>query len=80
MSGGEPTSADEPGRASPAPALEYSSPALSPYDRPVEPVVRAARTVRLVVRVLFWVFALAAIAFAAWAVWMLKNAFDAIGR
>jgi hypothetical protein len=80
MSSDQPSCVEEPGRASAAPALEYSSPALSPYDRPVEPVVRAARKVRLVVRILFWVFALAAFAFAAWAVWTLKSAFDAIGR
>jgi hypothetical protein len=78
MSGGEPTPADK--RDAVAPAQEYSSPALSPYHRPVGPVVRAARTVRTIVRITFWVFALAAFAFAAWAVWTLKSAFDAIGR
>lgn len=80
MSSGEPTPVDKSDGAPPAAALEYSSPALSPYDRPVEPVVRAARTVRRVVRILFWAFALAAFAFAAWAVWTLKAVFNSIGR
>ena len=62
------------------PALDYPSPALSPYDRPVEPVVRAARVVQIVFRVAFWVVAVVIVAAAGWVVWRAQSAFDALGR
>jgi hypothetical protein len=69
--------AEDPPAAHP---LEYPTPGLSPYDRPVEPVVNAARTVRLVVRVTFLLLSLLAAAFAVWAVAQVWNAYNSIPR
>ena len=60
-----PLPANDPPAAHP---LDYPAPRLSPYDRPVEPIVHAARTVRVVVRITFLALALGTAAFATWAV------------
>ena len=64
----------------PAVRLDYPSPPLSPFDRPVDRVVRAADTIRLVTRVTFIVFAIAGFALAVWAVWRLSRVYYAAGR
>jgi hypothetical protein len=74
------TSTGEGGGPAPLQRLDYPSPALSPFDRPVEPVVRVAQSFRLAVRIVYWVFAVAAVAFGAWAILRLLNAFDSFGR
>jgi hypothetical protein len=60
--------------------LDYPTPRLSPYDRPVEPIVHAAHTARLVVRLAFLVLSLAAAAFAVWAVAQVWSAYSSVPR
>ena len=80
MAEGEPASggmdADEP---SPRP-LDYTSPSLSSFDRPVEPVVRFAQGVRLAMRITYIAAAVAIIVFVVWAVLRVNAAFEAMGR
>ena len=77
------TPGDKPAAPANAPAahlLNYPAPRLSPYDRPVDPIVHAAHTVRVVARVTFLVLSLAAAAFAVWAVVQVWNAYSSIRR
>jgi hypothetical protein len=77
------TPRDQPPAPANAPAahpLNYPSPRLSPYDRPVEPIVHAAHAVRVVLRLAFLVLSLAAAAFAVWAVVQVWNAYSSIRR
>jgi hypothetical protein len=74
------SSAADSDAPSPPQLLDYPSPLLSPFDRPVEPVVRVARTLRLVIRIVWWVFAIGAVAFGAWAMLRLLRAFESMGR
>lgn len=46
--------------------LDYPSPPLSPYDRPIEPFVTFARRFRFAIRVCYLLFALMVIALAVW--------------
>jgi hypothetical protein len=69
-----------PGVPPAAHPLDYPAPRLSPYDRPVEPIVHAARTVRVVVRVTFLVLALGAAVFATWALVQVWSAYSSIPR
>jgi|KBSSwiStaDraftv2_1062776.scaffolds.fasta_scaffold640282_2 hypothetical protein len=53
-----------------APLLEYPSASMSPYDRPVEPIVTFARQFRLAVRILYLAMpVLVAIALYMWRRW-----------
>src|SRR5688500_4390679 len=68
-----------PGPRTPQP-LDYPSPSLSSFDRPVEPVVRFARGVRLGVRITYVVAAILGLAFVVWEVLQLRAAFEAMGQ
>jgi hypothetical protein len=64
--------------ASPRPpeTLDYPSPPLSAYDRPVEPVVKFARRFRLVIRICYLIFALLVVGFAVWGALRMAEVFD----
>ena len=66
-------------RPAPRP-LDYPSPSLSSFDRPIEPVVQLAHGVRLAVRITYVVAAVMGLVFVVWAVLQLRSAFDAMGR
>ena len=82
MAEGEPAaSTKDKDEDEPAPRpLEYPSPSLSSFDRPVEPVVRFAQGVRLAMRITYVVAAVAIIVFVVWAVLWISATFEAVGR
>ena len=65
---------DEPIRE--AQPLDYPSPPLSPYDRPIEPFVTFARRFRLAIRVCYLLFALLVVIVAVWAALRAANVLD----
>ena len=66
---------DEPPDTRPQP-LEYPSPPLSPYDRPIEPFVTFARRFKFAIRVCYLLFALAVVIVAVWAALRAAAVFD----
>jgi hypothetical protein len=61
----------------PAPQpLDYPSPPLSRYDRPVEPFVTFARRFKMAVRIGYLLFALAVAGLAVWGALRMAGVFD----
>jgi hypothetical protein len=60
--------------------LEYSSPPLSPYDRPVQPIVTLARRLRIAVRVCYLLFALIVVGLAVWGALRMAAVFDSYSQ
>ncbi|HEV2296615.1 MAG TPA: hypothetical protein VGR35_22420 [Tepidisphaeraceae bacterium] len=56
--------------------LDYPSPPLSPYDRPIEPFVTFARRFKFAIRLCYLLFALIVIGAAAWGALRLTRVFD----
>jgi hypothetical protein len=65
---------DDPTRE--AQPLDYPSPPLSPYDRPVEPFVTFARRFKLAIRFCYLAFALLIIGFAVWGLLRMTSIID----
>ena len=56
--------------------LDYPSPPLSPYDRPIEPFVTFARRFRFAVRMCYLVVALLVVGFLVWGALRVAGALD----
>ena len=60
--------------------LDYLSPPLSPYDRPVQPIVTFARRLRIAVRVCYLLFALIVVGLAVWGALRMAAVFDSYSQ
>ena len=60
--------------------LEYRSQPLSPYDRPVEPVVTFARRLKVAVRIAYLLFALLVVALAVWGALRMASVLDRLSQ
>ena len=56
--------------------LDYPSPPLSPYDRPIEPFVTFARRFKYAIRICYLLIALALLGLALWGALRLAGVFD----
>ena len=56
--------------------LDYPSPPLSPYDRPIEPFVTFARRFKLAIRTCYLIVAIFLIGFLVWGALRMAGAFD----
>jgi hypothetical protein len=60
--------------------LDYPSPPLSPYDRPIEPFVTFARRFRLAIRICYLLFALLVVGFVVWGALRMVSLFDSYSQ
>ena len=56
--------------------LDYPSPPLSPYDRPIEPFVTFARRFKFAIRLCYLLFALIVIGVVIWGALRMAGLFD----
>ena len=60
--------------------LDYPSPPLSPYDRPIEPFVTFARRFRFAVRMCYLLVALLVVGFLVWGALRAAGALDRVAQ